>query len=167
MKRLFYSAVVITALLMSSCTPDNPVTPTTNNVNIGPQPKMQFKENGVLQIQDAVFESGLGWGVLPAFRQDGTITYLISDVSLHDSVGNRRLNINLTNNNLVNIGTYQSYSAYYNPIGCLPINNCGYGGSASVTITSISNNTASGTFSGTFSIYNITDGVFENIPIIH
>ena len=170
MKKLFYSAVVITALLTTSCTPTTPVTPSTNNVVIGPQPKFQFKANGTLYILDAVFDNRIGWTGYPYLDNVDEPGFSLSAVP----GGQTSIDVSFPSPNNINVGTYNNP----NLIGVQTpdfINiTSSTNGTFNLIITRVSNGTADGTFFGTVwpasnptNIVNITEGTFSNIPVIN
>jgi hypothetical protein len=58
---LFFSFILL------GCTPENPSNPNNQTTTICPQPKLQFKANGVLYECNAVADSRLGWVGYPRF----------------------------------------------------------------------------------------------------
>ena len=194
MKRLFYSAVVITALLMSSCTPDNPTTTNNQTTTICPQPSLQFKGNGILYVCNAVADSRLGWVGFPRLVNQDNPSNNYSGYNLeftnhkiYSEEGTWSANYPITQN------TVDAYIDFGPTVANLTVGNysntdMGMGfpnlnytyetnpNSLNLNITSLTNGLASGTFSGsipggTGPLNNgpqmiITDGIFSNIPVI-
>ena len=190
MKKIFLAVVVLISLSLFSCTPSTPVTPSTNNVVIGPQPKFQFKANGTLYICDALFDSRIGWygnyyqqlqqdggGVCPGFYPYDNVgdSYLGGGCST-DMNGDAFVCLGITTSSITN-GTFSTtnLSAADCHFAAFPITSPAYwiATQQTIVITRVSNGTADGTFSANLtssvgnSSVNITEGTFSNIPVIN
>ena len=192
MKKIFLAVVVLISLSLFSCTPSTPVTPSTNNVVIGPQPKFQCKVNGTLYICDAMFDSRRGWitnGGNGGYNENVYIggelpgVYLVVDPNQYQLVGgisNSQIEtwvvLPFVTSSAITTGTYNSNNLNAIDMGSYPFDALGtiYDYSTNtITFTRVSNGTADGTFSGTVwpssnptNIVNITEGVFSNVLVI-
>lgn len=136
------------------------------------QPKLQFKANGTLYNFDAICTSGVGWTEYPLFRKfTGSINnvpyYYYGLTSGYNQRNNNSLIIELPKNQPLAVGTYTSISFDTHLDGKFYPR-----GTQTVVVTSITNNKANGTFSGTLlenltgtNSLNITEGVFSNLTI--
>lgn len=160
-----------------SCETTTPEPPTSNNVVIGPQPKFEYKANGALINQDAVYDPRVGYIISPAITQDQDGNYsIISYYGYAEGYGQggkilnylqflfpRNITITQTSYLLPGAGFSDS------KIGGLSY----FSANVTITITRVSNGYADGTFSGTISKTNpastvsITEGKFSNVPIIN
>ena len=149
------------------------------------QPKLQFYANGVLYNMDAVWDSRIGWINYPQFYKDyyagsggSGYYYSLQGSTYNNNTAlvhpNNYINLGITNNSSIAVGTFNLSS---------PANiDCSFGtspnlgvnyssGNYSITITAVSGNEVTGTFSGTINTYpvttplNITQGTFSNLPI--
>lgn len=192
MKKLFYSAVVITALLMSSCTPDNPTTTNNQTTTICPQPSLQFKGNGNLYVCNAVSDSRVGWAGYPYLRKilngSSGFNFSLNFGNIKDYNDNFQWMSNFPitqysvlgwitfplNNTLIAADTY-NHNDNVIEFSTQNYRYEGGFGDISLIITNINNGLASGTFSGSLPggtgtvnygpQMNITDGVFSNVPV--
>lgn len=166
-KLLLASAVLLTfslSLVIFNLSCNRPAeAQQTNNYCLGPQPKLQFKLNGVVQNCDAVFSPLVGWDKCPLLEGAGT-TWSLFGFSGRTLSGDGGFELKLSGS--PSIKTYldsrprvRDYNTFYEV------------GNYTVTITSISNNRASGTFSGQVrnlsgsATAQITEGVFTDVPI--
>jgi len=178
---LFSAAIIIFQI---SCSQQAPAQTSTSNC-IGPQPKFQFKANGVLYNCDAVFDTRFGWkakSYKDLFGELPSITLSPNDTRPNFELsGNASTTVNdIMHFNFINYSTPSPIALTYNSISggadCkFPNDNNIYGNSNhSITFTRVSNGTADGSFSGTVwttsassQIVTITDGVFSNIPVFN
>ena len=201
-KTLFRSAscciILFSVILFQvGCTKDNSSSNNNNNTNscIGPQPKLQFKSNGVLYNLDALFNSKLGWinspviTKIPITPYPGGPTY---KYRCRLQAGNDKGDLNyLPNTNMPSDAFFLIDFSYNNPkllagnykndagdMFCTGTNNCAecntFNNTITININTITNGYASGTFSGNIPAgsspcknesMTITDGVFSNIPV--
>lgn len=162
MKKIF--SIILLYTFLSSCTPDTPEPPTNNSV-IGPQPTFQFKVNGVVKNCDAIFNSLIGWDKCPIIQYYGLNSWELTGISGRSSnLDGEGIQLEMSGSPAVN--TFSSTDEV------LRVGNTFYTiGSCTVTLTSISNNRATGTFSGQLRTSNgsvtalITEGVFSNVPV--
>ena len=186
MKNLFYSMVVMTTILLSSCTPSTPVTPSTNNVVIGPQPKFQFKANGTLYICDALFDSRIGWygnyyqqlqeggGEVPAIHTYNGQNELSGGLETGPLNSSTYLNLQIPSATIT-VGSFTSNNMSIVDCSFEAFPTTGYwkSNSHTIVITRVSNSTADGTFTATLTstvgstTVNITEGTFSNIPVFN
>lgn len=171
---------------MTSCTPSTPVTPSTNNVVIGPQPKFQFKANGTLYICDALFDSRIGWygnwyqqlkeggGQVPAVYTYNGQNELSGGLETGPLNSSTYLNLQIPSATIT-VGSFTSNNMSIVDCGFAAYPTTGNWKSNSHTIifSRISNGTADGTFSATLTstvgntTVNITEGSFSNIPVLN
>jgi len=174
-----------------SCSQQAPAQISGTNCFI-PQPKLQFKGNQILYTCDAITDSRFGWigypfiiinstGVCsfefinvkpPNFGYSGSPIWWVNFPSTPNKIEGS-LSFNILGSSL-NIGNYSTndivFSFNENLYHYESVPN-----SISISITSISNGLASGTFSGIIPAVNntvshgpqmnITEGLFNNIPI--
>lgn len=161
-----------------SCEPTTPEPPTPNNVVIGPQPKFQYKANGALINQDAVYDPRVGYIISPAIIQDQDGKYsIISVYGYAEGYGDggkilNYLSLNFPNTTTITQRSYllpgQGYSD--SKIGGI---RSYFSANVTITITRVSDGYADGTISGTISKTNpastvtLTEGKFSNVPIIN
>ncbi len=158
-------------LFQISCKKDATAQNSTNNC-IGPQPKFQFKANGVLNNCDAVYNNRIGWINGPSFclnNKPGSSHYeLVSSDGYGFSNGGNSIIFILPNNQQPATGLFSitDTDSYINGVNYAQCNQ-------TIIITAIENNgtTIKGTFSGTFTNgtnnITITDGEFSEVPIIN
>jgi hypothetical protein len=178
MKKLLLGSLALTIFSISvtlfniSCNKDSDAQPNSNRSNcIGPQPKFQFKANGVLKNCDAVFNPLIGWDKCPI------IQYIPSDTSWgitgfigwgQDFEGE---GICLEAGGTPMVKTYENARVQTARINNIFDSADDANGSFRIVIESITNNRATGTFSGQLRTSNgsinvqITEGVFSNIPV--
>jgi hypothetical protein len=151
-----------------SCEPTTPEPPTPNNVVIGPQPKFQYKANGALINQDAVYDPRVGYITYPAiikYNGSGSYEFRSFNVTV-GSLPNRLIFFIQANTITQTTYTTTGSDSYNGGLGY-------FSGNQTITITRVSNGYADGTFSGTISRTNpastvtITEGKFSNLPIIN
>jgi hypothetical protein len=172
-------------ILLSSCSTENPTNPNPTSTNcIGPQPKFQFKANGVMFVCDALFDSRMGWygNYYQQIREGGGqipgIYALNGQYELSGGIETAPLN-SLTNINLQIVSpsiTIGSFSASNVIVGCtfaeFPTTGSWKSNGHTVVLSRVSNGTADGTFfaSLTSTVGNttvtITEGQFYNIPVL-
>ena len=154
-------AVVVLSITIFSCTKDGGSS--TSSTTQPPQPKLQFYGNGVLYNFDAMWDSRVGWISYPAIVKDSTSTIgstnTLSTNTQKSSNGGRYTWINLGFPCLLNsIGTY---TAFYNNTSnnamfdCSLNQNNGWIGTDTITVSSLSNGLASGTFVGTVQLLSL------------
>jgi hypothetical protein len=128
-----------------SCETTTPEPPTSNNVLIGPQPKFEYKANGVLINSDAIYDARIGYIDFPHIIRSGSNGFSFS------SAGGEYLTVSLPNflnfSILTNVITQTTYSCTGSDskFGGLFY----YSGNQTITITRVNNGYADGTFSGT------------------
>mgnify|MGYP000904971556 CR=1 FL=1 len=158
---------------------------------IGPQPKLSFKGNGVLYTCEGTLNSKIGWINFPYITKTNVATtyYLMAAnfKSYHSydfgdyygafpSVANKAVfMLAFENQRLNSAGAYntsvEKVIELYNN-GALVGSYESQPQSITLTITSVTNGAASGTFngyvnpsSGTYPRLNITEGIFTDLPI--
>jgi hypothetical protein len=154
-----------------SCETTTPEPPTSNNVLIGPQPKFEYKANGVLINLDAVYDARIGYLAFPSIFRTGSNSYYFSSGGNEYAYGVSQPNA-LNFFILTNVITQTTYSCTGSDSKFGGLSH--YSGNQTVTITRVNNGYADGTFSGTIirtnapvSTVTITEGKFSNLPIIN
>jgi hypothetical protein len=174
MKKIFLAVIVTLSITLFSCTPENPTT-SNNTTSIGPQPKFQFKANGIIQYNDAQFDKRIGYVLYPVIEIKNNELYFSSRQIDNDEPvevtarfpynSNVLVTTTLTNPTYLSIRTPNPYfnSSSIN----LSLENFVF------SISRFSNGTADGTFSGTLtttdnnSSITIAEGTFSNIPVLN
>lgn len=136
------------------------------------QPKLQFKANGTLYNFDAICTSGIGWTEYSYFKKGtgtlNSVPYYNYELSSGDHPRNgNSLILGLPQNQPLTVGTYTCTWSDTHLDGKFYTR-----GTQTVVVTSITNNRANGTFSGTLlenspgtNSVTITEGVFSNLMI--
>ena len=192
-KNLLLGSIVLTLFSISvlifqfSCSQQAPAQISGTNC-IGPQPKFQFKANGVLYVCDALYDSRVGWygnlfgqlqeggGNLPRIINGDTIILSGALKTTSSNSTYTYIGLFIPNATLLSTGAiYTSTNVYTDCNFSFSYGN-GYMYNKSnhtVTFTRVSNGTADGTFSGAVwptsapsQVVTITDGVFSNLPVL-
>ncbi|MFN5334916.1 MAG: hypothetical protein ACK5BV_06995 [Bacteroidota bacterium] len=164
---MFSASIVVFNI---SCNKESDAQQTNNNC-IGPQPKFQFKANGVIKNCDAIFNPLIGWDKCPVIQYfpsdtSWTIKGFIGWGQDFDGEG-----IYLEAGGAPMVKTYENARVVTARINNIFDSVDDANGSFRIVITSITNNRATGTFSGQLRTSNgsisvqITEGVFSNIPV--
>lgn len=192
MKKFLFSAAVLFAFSLSmivfqiSCNKSSVAQRPSDCV--GPQPKLQFVANGVTYNCDAIYKEGLGWVKAPYINTGavfgaGGFTLVASSTKGYDDgmyiFSNLQHTAHLSLYKNAQIAANSSYTiqnghnvALYNNGTLVARAENNTTTSISLTITSIVNGYASGTFSGQTDSndprlprINISEGTFSNIPV--
>ncbi len=175
---LFSAAIIIFQI---SCSQQAPAQTSTSNC-IGPQPKFQFKANGILYVCDALFDSRVGW-YGDWLATDGTRYIVGAEIP---SVGNDLSggkSVSPTNAVTINLPLPNGVPT----LAPIVVQNSGFldchipgisgifgNGNYTINFSRISSDGyADGTFSATIwqtsapsQTVSITDGVFSNLPVL-